>query len=209
VIIQTYEYTEDFAAPQEHYYRILAGNGYFFHVKTAFFEADVFEHAIPTPNALRPCKEYAKLTLQQKLSATTTLQAHQYFNTVRRKHHAEAYLRIFANPITGAYILDAPPQINRQACVTAMATVAPDGFCELGSIHSHPASAFHSTTDIHDEQGSDGIHIVFGYVERFVPQIIAALTVRGRRFPLDPTEVLELPYEYDGPWLDAINKGQQ
>ena len=106
-------------------------------------------------------------------------------------------------------MLDAPPQTNHSCSVTADATLAPDGYCELGSIHAHPGSAFHSATDIDDERYADGLHIVFGHVDRFPPEIVATLAVRGRRFTIHPADVLDLPYEYEGPWLDQINRGQR
>lgn len=207
--IRTYPFIKDFPAPAEDYYRIIAGNGMFFHVKTAFFDAVVWERALRRPNRLLNCEERAVLTLQRKLTPTDVIAAHSFFNTVRRQYQAEGFLRIFAHPITGAYLLDAPPQTNHPSSVLADATIAPDGYCELGSIHSHPGSAFHSSTDIDDERYGDGLHLVFGHVDQFPPAIIATLAVRGRRFSISPVDVLDLPYEYAGPWLDRINRGQQ
>jgi hypothetical protein len=206
--IRTYPFTKDFQAPDENYYRIIAGNGYFFHVKTPFFDALVLDAPLRRPNRLPTVEEHAALSLN-KLSSDDVLLAHSFFSTVRRKFHAEAYLRLFAHPIRGDYVLDAPNQTNHSASVIADATLAPDGYCEIGSIHAHPGSAFHSATDIDDERYGDGLHIVFGHVDQFPPEIVATLAVRGRRFTINPTDVLDLPYEYDGPWLDHINRGQQ
>jgi hypothetical protein len=141
--IRTYRFNHDFQAPEEAYYRIIAGNGWFFHVKTPFFEAVVLETPLRRSNRLLPCEERVALTLQRKLSQNDVVTAHAFFSTVRRDHHAEAFLRLFAHPITGELLLDAPPQVNRSSCVMADATVAPDGFCEIGSIHSHPHPRAH------------------------------------------------------------------
>ena len=204
--LTTYEYTNNFVPPTEAYYRLTAKDGTYFVTKTPFWDATIRETTTRN-KTLQPCTEAYTLHLPRKIDASTTIRAHAFFHTVKATHGTEALLLIFANPTTGEYDLVAPPQHNTPGSVTAHALCAPDDFVELGSIHSHPAGAFHSTTDIADETTSDGIHLVFGYVDRFVPDIVATLTVRGKRFPLNPNDVLDLPYHYQGSWLLSINHG--
>lgn len=206
MIVNTYPLTDGFVPPEESYYRIRTSDGIFFHLENWFLRATVYEQPIDEPNEYRNGTETADL-LFPKIPAHLVYKMHRFFARIRRDFGAEAYLRIYANPEAGEYLLEAPPQINRSATVTADATVAPDGYFEVGSAHAHPASAFHSTTDVHDEQQGDGIHLIFGHVDRFVPEIVAVLSVRRRRFTINPADVLELPYEYDGPWMNAINRG--
>jgi hypothetical protein len=86
----------------------------------------------------------------------------------------------------------------------------PEGFVRFGSIHSHgDLPAYASQVDEDDERlQGDGLHVVFGDVDRPLPSQSAAFSVGGARFALHPDEVLE-PIRsragvHPGEWLDQV-----
>jgi hypothetical protein len=145
------------------------------------------------------------IALNAKLPAALVQQAHAFFATTWQTRGTEALLLIYCDPNTLDFRLVAPPQHNTSGSVNADPIPAPEGYDEIGSIHSHPGSAFHSPTDVHDEQQTEGIHIVFGHVQRFVPEVVAAISIQGRRYPISPADVIELPWEYHGPWSEQLH----
>jgi hypothetical protein len=86
----------------------------------------------------------------------------------------------------------------------------PPGCVRLGTIHSHgnlPAYASH--TDCEDERYGDGLHIVFGSLGAERISSSAAFVANGRRFRLEPSDVLEragIPARSaPDSWLSQVN----
>ena len=62
----------------------------------------------------------------------------------------------------------------------------------LGTVHSHVyESAYSSAVDVNDETEKPGVHIVIGRLDRDPPDLHAEAVVDGKRFRLDPREVIE------------------
>jgi proteasome lid subunit RPN8/RPN11 len=199
-----YAYNNDYQPPKDRLYRVKARNGYFHGEHNYLWDALVHTQQPRKRNGLRECTEYARLTIQRKIPATLVQQALSFFATVRTNYGTEALLLVCYEPTTQHYELVAPPQATTPASVQYDAIAPPNGYVDIGTFHSHPGSAFHSATDIADETIHDGIHLIFGHVHRHTPDVVGTLSVRGRRFPIDPRDVIEYPWEYHGPWLDAI-----
>ena len=67
-----------------------------------------------------------------------------------------------------------------------------ENFLCVGTIHSHcDFGAFHSGTDIGDEEDFDGLHVTFGHNNLVEFSISATIVVNGNRLQVDPLEVLE------------------
>ncbi|MEN8184809.1 MAG: hypothetical protein ABFS46_19995 [Myxococcota bacterium] len=65
------------------------------------------------------------------------------------------------------------------------AVARPEGFVRLGTLHSHAdLPAYSSTLDCMDEQYEDGLHGVFGDLQREMPSRSAAFVANGVRFRL-------------------------
>ena len=67
-----------------------------------------------------------------------------------------------------------------------------EDFLCVGTIHSHcDFDAFHSGTDIKDEEDVDGLHCTFGHNNLDEFSISATIAINGHRFQIDPLKVLE------------------
>ncbi len=85
----------------------------------------------------------------------------------------------------------------------------PPAWLPFGDVHSHVhGAAYASSVDKHDELHDAGLHLVVGRIEREPPEIHVEAVVDGRRFVLDPGDVIE---EYRArradvaqQWLDRV-----
>ena len=86
----------------------------------------------------------------------------------------------------------------------------PEGCVRFGTIHSHgELAAYASHTDCQDERWEDGLHAVYGNLGSSRISQSASFVANGRRFPLDPKEVLEpaaVPTHGPPPeWMDQVS----
>ena len=86
----------------------------------------------------------------------------------------------------------------------------PEGCVRFGTIHSHGnLAAYASHTDCQDERWEDGVHAVYGNLKSSRISQSASFVANGRRFPLDPAEVLEsasVPAHGPPPeWMDQVS----
>jgi hypothetical protein len=87
----------------------------------------------------------------------------------------------------------------------------PNGFVKLGSVHSHgDGKAFHSCTDIIDEKHDDGLHITIGHVHSTRPDFCASFVVNGRRFALNPGDIMAAystytPFDPPASWVKQLS----
>ena len=197
-------HTSDASPGGENYRYWVAPNGIWL-VK----ENDLWKAVVPADAeaelALEPMTP--ELTLKGfYLPLQLVMSAVEFFRHVFRRYKAEAFLWITQDSTTGELGLACPRQTNRHAHVHAHADdCVPPGARNVGTMHSHPCSAFHSDGDIADEARSDGVHIVVGHLERPQPEFAAVLAVRGERRVLDPAEIMDLGFGFDDSWLDRID----
>ncbi len=121
-------------------------------------------------------------------------QALLFFRRVYKKHHSEAAVLLHYNPMTMQYALFCPEQTVSGGGVNYSSDDRIDDDYQLvGSIHSHCGfGAYHSGTDIGDEETFDGLHVTIGHVDRKHFTFVASLVVNARRFPyVDPSVVVE------------------
>ena len=68
----------------------------------------------------------------------------------------------------------------------------PPGYLRLGTIHSHASGdARASHIDCEDERFQDGMHLVYGHIDRSAPSRAASIVANGTRFELEPEDVVE------------------
>lgn len=193
---------QDETAPQHRYCLLFAENGWFLAKDTLSFRAHV---QIDLAQAFRllPHQEFAELKI--KLPLGLVCQALDFFRHVFVKFRTEAYLAVYLSAETGELSLFCPKQQNFSAHVhVEIDPDAPDAL-KVADIHSHPDAAFHSTGDQVSERQGDGLHIVVGKLGEPTPEFVATLVVQGRRFPLDPEQVMELPRPLDPDWAQKIH----
>ncbi len=113
-------------------------------------------------------------------------QAVTLFTGIARTHGTEAVALLYYDLTSERYRLVVPRQRVTAAHARYEVGPTPVGLQRVGTLHSHVGdTAFHSETDLTDEQGDDGLHIVLGLMgER--RSVTCALVVDGRRCPLAP-----------------------
>jgi hypothetical protein len=126
-----------------------------------------------------------------------------FFRTVYEEHRAEAVVILFYRPESRAYRVVVPDQTipgywrsdGRWQSFLRLSyreVRRPSGYLRFGTIHSHAdLAAFASLTDQEDERFGDGLHIVYGHVDRREPSRSTAFVVNDVRFGLVPDDVLE------------------
>ena len=193
---------QDETAPQHRYCLLLTKTGCFLAKDTLSFRAHV-QIDLVQAFGLLPHEEFAELKI--KLPLRLVCQALDFFRHVFVEFRTEAYLAVYLDAETGELSLFCPKQQNFSAHVhVEIDPDAPDAL-KVADIHSHPSGAFHSPGDQVSEKQGDGLHIVVGDLGELTPEFVATLVVQGRRFPLDPEEVMELPPPLDPDWLQKIH----
>lgn len=133
-----------------------------------------------------------------------------FFKAVYRERKSEAIVLLLWGP-TG-FELAAPHQ--QVSGWSLKFTVAhgdiPERHRIIGTIHSHGAiSAGASMVDETDEADRDGLHLVFGDMDRRHPSVSAAVVVDGRRWDVPPRAIAErVGRAVDPPadWLARVSK---
>lgn len=197
----------DFVEPDEPVYYVLAQDGLFLVRRNPLFSTELRVQGLPW---LQPHGERARLHLPVKIPVAVLDQAIAFFQEVFRRHECEAILLLFYQPDGQRFELLAPPQ--QATPLTCRYEIPPprEGWWRVGTLHSHGSlEAAHSDVDARDEQYDDGIHFTVGNVDGF-PSVSCELVVGGRRFPVNPGELLEgRGAEFPASWLSAVNGGTQ
>ena len=186
-------------ASDETLYYLVAANGLFQVRRTETYVA-VTEARGDLPGLL---PEYARLRLDvPRLPVELLEPVLSFFRAVFEEHGGEAIVILFYSPATRSFRAVVPeqriPGYERNGVWHSLLQLdygdaeRPSGYLRFGSIHSHAdTAAYASETDCADERHMDGLHVVYGHVDRREPSRSAAFVVNGRRFPLAPDEVLE------------------
>lgn len=120
-----------------------------------------------------------------------------FFKNVVQKHHSEASVSLYYNKQTKQFKVFVPEQRVSHGSVSykMQGTIHLEGledFLRVGTIHSHcDFGAFHSGTDIGDEEEFDGLHITFGHNNLSEFSISASIVVNGKRALVEPLQFLE------------------
>ena len=178
----------------------VASNGLFQVRKTVFYRV-VTRTEGPIPGLL-PEKERLELRCPRVPTALLE-EVLAFFLEVYRVHRGEAVVILFYDPESQRFRVGVPPQTipgyfradGRWQPLYRLdyeGVKSPPGFLRLGTIHSHgDMHAYSSSVDCDDERYEDGLHIVFGDLDRPVLSRSAAFAANGVRFRLDPDAVLE------------------
>lgn len=177
--VYLYEQKEDM--PSEDAY-IVARNGYFLKKgdniqpvkKPVFVDSVEFDVSLNIP----PVDSY------------TLAKAHYFFAEVYSKHRAESEVQLYFSEDKG-YRLHCPEQTVSGSSVrySRLDQLDKDELKDwklVGTIHSHcDFGAFHSGTDVDDEEDLDGIHITLGHVNS-TPSISVSFAINGIREKIEP-----------------------
>jgi len=190
-----YLYEEDFELPENGTYFLVAGNGLWLHKDTGIVKAFVPVQNISILKDL-DSDSFVQCTLP-KIPAKHILRIKTFFKNVVQEHRSEASTSLYYNKETNEFKIHVPQQrvshtsvnYKRQALTHVEGM---ENFLCVGTIHSHcDFGAFHSSTDIGDEEDFDGLHCTFGHNNLTEFSISATVAVNGNRLIVDPMDVLE------------------
>jgi len=188
---------------------VLAKNGVYKQVSNAFYTAQVKVDGI---GHLEEAKESVAVHVP-KLPIELLRQVEAFFAAAYEAFQSEAVVVLLVNPVTRQWRIDVPKQEVRSGSLHVTydpASVAPqDGFEPFGTIHSHAgATAFHSSTDDHDEVCSDGLHITIGNLDQPVRSYAARWMICGHAYGAKLEAVVETPPlpASDPAWLGKISQ---
>lgn len=187
---------EDTVLPSEGTYYIVAANGFFLKKNTGIVACLTAVRNIPF---LAEITNIADLQLNlPKLPAKSTWAIKELFKRVVATHHSEANTQLYYNKETKEFQVRVPKQAVSHSGVSydnlrVDIEENPDpSFLLVGTIHSHcDFAAFHSNTDVHDEEDFDGLHVTFGHNNEDIFSISACIVVNGKRQQVKPEDHLE------------------
>ncbi len=188
-------YEQGMVLPDEGTYYVVAGNGVWLRKDTGIVSGLVKVETISFLDDLF-AGHFTKCNLP-KLPAKLVWKIQTFFKRVVEKYHSEACTILFYNKETGDFKVHVPLQTvshggvnyQKEACQQLPEMV---GYLMVGTIHSHADfGAFHSGTDVNDEENFDGLHVTFGNNNREDFSISASIVVNGSRLLVDPMTVLE------------------
>lgn len=185
-------YEEGTELPAKGVYYLVTKTGIYCHKETKAGSALVPVKGIPwleEPDMEFRCK-------LPKVPALIIGQALTFFRKVFDKYHAEAYVTLLYSTKLNQYRLYCPKQKVSSASVNYDRTDQPsfedrqaNDWQMVGTIHSHcDFSAYHSGTDVGDEDTFDGIHITLGHVNRTQFSVACSISINSIRETLEPEQ---------------------
>ena len=196
-MIPLYLKSENFKAPGDALYYLVAANGVFFVKQAGLFTAVTKAHNVAGLEIETPALSLAI----PKLPRTLMEKVYGFFDVVYRQWDGEAVAFFYYSPSLEQFHVDVPPQtLFRHRTHRGWRTDSrleygslprPDGFLWLGDVHSHgDLRAFFSDTDDQDD-GQDGLRIVMGQLDRPTPDVSVSFVTGGTRFELGAEDVIE------------------
>ncbi len=165
--------------PADGTYFIIAKDRFYIHKDTGIVSAVVEVDKISFLEDIEPSVE---LRLP-KLPPDVICRSKMFFAGVFKKHHSESALVLHYSPDQQQYYLHCPIQVVSYGGVNYDLDDRFEGYKLVGTIHSHcDFNAFHSGTDIGDEEHQDGLHITLGHVNNENFSASGSLVVNGTRF---------------------------
>jgi hypothetical protein len=190
-----YVYHKDLDLPKKGTYFVVAGNGIWMHKDTGICQCFIPVENISCLDNL-DCESKVNVNLP-KIPADIVWKVKNFFKLVVQKFGAESEVTLYFNQLLNQYKIHVPEQRVSHGSVKykRIATSHLEGmedYLRVGTIHSHcDFEAFHSHTDVQDEDDFDGLHITFGHNDKDEFTISATAVVNGFRAKLDPISVLE------------------
>lgn len=207
-----YLFEDDFELPTKGTYYVLTKTGLYLHKETKAGAALVPASGVPWLR--EPTMEF-RLKLP-KIPGRIIGQALTFFRKVFQAYKSEAYVTLLYSPKLNQYRLWCPTQkvsagrvnydrddqvppagrnfkvvgagINVTRQENSNVSIRDDiDWQMVGTIHSHcDFSAFHSGTDVGDEDTFDGIHITLGHVNHPQFSMEASISINKQREKLEP-----------------------
>ena len=136
----------------------------------------------------------------EPLTANIYAQAVAFFRRNWETHKTESEVIITQHRETKAFKLYVPTQRVSHGGVYSIydPKTIDRAYLVVGTIHSHPGSAFHSSTDESDARDMDGMHLTVGYLDRDEPEVAAMVALNGTFFHFkNPADLADTASESD------------
>lgn len=186
--------TED-ELPTEGNFYVITNQGTYLHKDTSFITANVKSEGIPFLGELQ---QPPRVRLP-RLPSLIIARAHEFFQKVWYRDHAEAEVMLIYHPEYKQFDLWCPQQEvsgggvwyemskEMEQVTKGSRSGESTGWQIVGTIHSHcNFSAYHSSVDVDDERYADGLHITLGYVDREKFGMSVSFAINGDRWQLPP-----------------------
>ena len=181
--------------PKSGTYYLVAGNGVWLHKDTGIVKAFVPVKGV-SPLEDLDADVFVECGLP-KLPVRHVWRIKEFFRKVVQEYHAEAATNLYYRKSDQSFKIHIPQQqvshggVNYERVGLTHLENMQD-YLRVGTIHSHcDFNAFHSGTDIGDENDFDGLHCTFGHNDKSEFSISASVVVNGVRRKVDPESVLE------------------
>ena len=178
--------------PDDDVLYILSKNGLFLRKKLGIIESLIKVDKI---SILEDSQQYASFNIEE-IPKKDFAHLVNFFKYVYNEYGSEAMSILHYNQKTDEHKIQIPMQKVSGSSVDYVKNVSFKTFDKIGTIHSHANfSAFHSSTDDHDEENWDGIHITVGNVDSEEFSIAASVVINGTRFTIEPEDYIEGIFE--------------
>lgn len=151
---------------------------------------------------------------EQRIPQELIAQVWGFFLQVFKDIQSEAM--VYLTHKDGQYRVFVPPQKVTKVAVNATFDAANVGDWQVvGTIHSHcDFSAYHSSTDQHDADGMDGLHITIGNVNSYTPSVALMISVNKVKWNMKPEDIIQDgmpkdPMPHPVWWHRYVEKGVQ
>jgi hypothetical protein len=144
----------------------------------------------------------------ERIPTTIYAQAISFFRRTWDAHKTESEVIITQHIETKAFRLYVPTQRVSHGGVYSIydPRTIDRAYLVVGTMHSHPGSAFHSSTDEGDARDMDGVHLTIGFLDRENPETAAMVALNGKFFHFkDPDDIVDrsnLAAATAPPWWD-------
>jgi len=141
---------------------------------------------------LEEIPSFAKLTIP-KIPTKVFAKIIGFFKEVYAKYKSEAIVLLYFNKNKKSFKIHVPLQEVGSASLSYKDITTVKNHILIGTIHSHASmSAFHSGTDVDDEEKFDGIHMTVGKInESSFFDLCGSIAVNGTRVPIFPDQYIE------------------
>lgn len=190
---------ENFSEPKERVYYILSGDGLFLVKNFPIYRSCTkVENGLPW---LQGQSENFELNLP-KIPCALFERVVAFFQVIYCLHRSEAMVFLYYHLEQGAFEVVVPQQVVTSKGFNNgdgwsyhlhySGVPTPAGFIRVGTIHSHAdLPAFYSVTDEQDSEFDDSLNLVVGNVDRARLSLSACFMVDGKKFELEPWDILE------------------
>lgn len=190
---------KNFKEPNLPFYYLLSSDGLFLVKNFSTYRAVIkMEKGLPW---LENHTEELNIKIP-KISSHTMEKVAGFFYVVFRLYQSEAIALLYYSQKKQSFKIVIPKQqIEVRTIANSTYSVygldytlesTPVHYIRVGTIHSHAdLPAFYSYTDEHDSRFDDSLNIVIGNVNRKKPTFSACFIVNGRKFDMNPPDIIE------------------